>query len=90
MSVRRSVRRSVGPYLGPLVPCYFRTTIMAVFKGKKTSNDIKKNGKMSEDEVGASDVPPGYLFFPMSLSLSLFCHFLILPLLPTEISEVYN
>ena len=35
---------------------------MAVVKGKKTSNDIKNNGTMSEDEVVASDVPPRYLF----------------------------
>ena len=34
------VRRSVGPWahgsMGPYVPCYFRTTNMAVFEGKKS------------------------------------------------------
>ena len=35
---------------------------MAVFKGKKTSNDIKNNGTISEDEVVASDVFPRYSF----------------------------
>ena len=51
---------SVRPSVGPLVPCYFRSTIMAVFKGEKTSNDIKKNGTMSEeeDEEVVSAVPP--------------------------------
>ena len=48
--------------VGPSVPCYFQTTIMAFFKGEKTSNNIKK-GTMSKDEVVASDVPPRNLFF---------------------------
>ena len=57
-SVRPSVRRSVGPY----VPRYFRTTNMAIFEGKRSSNDIMTNDTMSDDEVVASDVPPRYLF----------------------------
>ena len=56
-SVRRSVRRSVPPY--------FRTTNMAVFEGKKSSNDIINNGTMSDDEVVASFVPPRYLFWSL-------------------------
>ena len=36
---------------------------MAVFEGKKSSNDITINDTMSDDEVVASDVPPRYLFF---------------------------
>ena len=39
---------------------------MAVFEGKKSSNDILNNGTMSADEVVASDVPPRYLFFFLS------------------------
>ena len=35
---------------------------MAVFEGKRSSTDIVNNGKMSDDEVVASDVPPRYLF----------------------------
>ena len=35
---------------------------MVVLKGKKSSNDIIINDKMSDDEVVASDVPPRYLF----------------------------
>ena len=34
---------------------------MAVFEGKKSSNDIIINDTMSDDEVVASDVPPRYL-----------------------------
>ena len=52
-----SVRRSVRPY----VTRYFRTTNMAVFEGKKPSNDITINETISADEVVASDVPPRYL-----------------------------
>ena len=36
---------------------------MAVFEGKKSSNDIINKDTISDDEVVASDVPPGYLFF---------------------------
>ena len=36
---------------------------MAVFEGKKSSNDIINNDTISDDEVVASDVPPRYLFF---------------------------
>ena len=32
---------------------------MADFEGKKSSNDIKNNCKMSDDEIVASDVPRG-------------------------------
>ena len=35
---------------------------MAVFEGKKSSNDIIINDRMSEHEVVASDVLPRYLF----------------------------
>ena len=52
------VHRSVGPS----VPCYFRTTNMAVFEDKKSSNDIINNDTMCDDEVVASYVPPRYLF----------------------------
>ena len=55
-SVRRSVRTSVGPVL-------FSNDDYGCFQGEKTSNNIKNNGTMSEDEVVASDVPPRYLFF---------------------------
>ena len=34
---------------------------MAVFEGKKSSNDIIINDTMSDDELVASDVPPRYL-----------------------------
>ena len=66
-SVRRSVRPSVRPSVGPSVPRYFQTTNIAVFEGKKSTNDIKNNGTMSDDEVVASDVPPRYLFPLMRL-----------------------
>ena len=61
-SVRRSVRRSVRPS----VPCYFRMTNMAIFEGRKSSNDITNNNRMSDDEVVASYVPPRYLFLGKS------------------------
>ena len=32
---------------------------MAVFENQKSSNDMIMNGKISEDEVVASDVPSG-------------------------------
>ena len=35
---------------------------MAIFEGKKSSNDIRNNDTMSDDEVVASYVPPRYLF----------------------------
>ena len=35
---------------------------MAVFEGKKSSNDILNNSSMSDDEVVASDVSLRYLF----------------------------
>ena len=41
---------------------------MAVFEGKKSSNDILNNGTMSADEVVASDVPPRYLFHVVKLA----------------------
>ena len=46
---------------------------MANFEGKKTSNNVKNNDTMSDDEVVASCVPPRYLFFSVFLSLSLPC-----------------
>ena len=66
-SVRLSVRRSVRWSVVPSVPCYFRKSNLAVFEGKKSSNDILNDSIMSDDEVVASDVPPRYLF------LLLFC-----------------
>ena len=62
ISIRGRVRPSVGPSVGWSVPSYFRTPNMAVFEGKKSSNDILNDGIMSDDEVVASDVPPRYLF----------------------------
>ena len=35
---------------------------MAVFEGKKSSNDLVFYDTMSDDEEVASDVPPRYLF----------------------------
>ena len=58
MSVRPSDRPSVRPH----VPCYFRTTNMAVFEYEKSSNDIAINNTMSDDEVVASDVPSSVRF----------------------------
>ena len=66
-----SVYPSVRPSVRPSVPCYFRTTIIAVFKVEKTLDDIQNNGKMSEDDVVASDVLPRYLFFPKLKSIDL-------------------
>ena len=40
---------------------------MAVFEGKKSSNDIIINGTLRNDEVVASDVPQQYLFFSFTL-----------------------
>ena len=57
--VHPSVRPSAHRSIGPSVPRYFPTTNMTVFVGKKSSNDIINNGTMSDDEVVASDVPPG-------------------------------
>ena len=45
---------SVGPSVRPYVPCYFRMTNMAVFEGKKSSNDIITNDTMNDDGVVAS------------------------------------
>ena len=53
---------SVRPSLRPSVPCYFRTTNIAVFEGNNSSNDVIIDGTMSDDEVVVSDVPPRYLF----------------------------
>ena len=39
---------------------------MAVFEGKKSSNDILNTGIMSDDGVVASDVPPRYLFMSIN------------------------
>ena len=61
-SVGQSVRPSVRPSVGPSVPFYFQKSIMAVLKGEEISNDIKNNGKISEDEEVASDVPSRHLF----------------------------
>ena len=38
---------------------------MAVFDGKKLSNDIINNDTMSDDGVVASYIPPRYLFPPV-------------------------
>ena len=73
MRLRISIRGRVRPSVGPYVPRYFRTTNMAVFEGKKSSNDILNNGTMSADEVVASDVPPRYLLIK-NLSLSFLSH----------------
>ena len=54
-SVRRSVRRFVGPAL-------FLNDEYGNFESHKSSNDIINNGRMSDDEVVASDVLPRYLF----------------------------
>ena len=46
---------------------------MAIFEGRKSSNDITNNDRMSDDEVVASYVPPRYLFQygkPICTSLS--------------------
>ena len=43
---------------------------MAIFEGKKSSDDITKNNTMSDDEVVASYVPPRYLFALISLVTS--------------------
>ena len=36
---------------------------MADFEGKKSSNDIKNNGTIIDDEVVSSYVPPRYVFW---------------------------
>ena len=54
-----SVRRSVGPY----VPYHFRTT--------NSSNKVRINDTMSDEETVATDVPSLYLFFT---SFSLHCN----------------
>ena len=41
---------------------------MAIFEGKKSSNDITNNDRMSDDEVVASYVPPRYLFHDSAVS----------------------
>ena len=56
------IRLCSYPSVGQSVPCYFRTTHMAVFEGKKTSNDITIKDTMSDDAVVASEVPLRYLF----------------------------
>ena len=53
---------SVGPSLRRSVPCYFRTTNLAVFEGKKLSYKKIINETMIDDEVVASYVPLWYLF----------------------------
>ena len=45
---------------------------MAVFEGKKSSNDIINSGTMSDDEVVASDVPPRYLLPGITQKASFF------------------
>ena len=61
MRLRISVRGCVRPSVGTYVPRYFRTTNIALFEGKKSSNDIIINDTMSDDEQVASYVPPWYL-----------------------------
>ena len=58
MSVGPSVgRRSVHSVF------FFLVTNVAIFEGKKSSNDIEKNDTMSDDEVAASDVSPRLFLF---------------------------
>ena len=56
-----SVHRSVGPSVRTYVPSYFEQRIWPFYEGKKSSNDIIINDRMSDDEIVASDVPPRYL-----------------------------
>ena len=57
-------------FVCPSVPCYFQTTITAIFEGKNSPNDIIINHKMTEDEAVAFDGPPRYLLiFCMNLPL---------------------
>ena len=58
---KRLRRPLVHPFISPSVPCHFQTTNMAVFEGKKSSNDFIINDAMSDDRVVVSDVPPRYL-----------------------------
>ena len=58
-----SVGRSVGPSAGPCMPCYYRTTNVAIFEGEKSSNEIKINDTIINDDVVTSDVPPAELVF---------------------------
>ena len=44
----------------------------AVLEDEKLWTDFINNGRMSDDEVVASDVPPRYLFISNSL-MSFFC-----------------
>ena len=75
MRLRISVRGRVPRSVGASVPCYFRTTNIAVFEGIKSSNDIINNGTMSDDEVVASDVPPRYLLKKTKLVFGSFFFF---------------
>ena len=63
MRLRISIRGRVRPSVRPSIPCYFRTTNMAIFEDEKSSIDITNNDTISDDEVVASYVPPRYLFF---------------------------
>ena len=67
-SVHPSVRLTVCPSVGPSVPRCFQTTNMAVFEGKKSSNDIIINHTISDDEEVVSAVPPWYSFDVFSRS----------------------
>ena len=62
MRLRISVRGRVRPSVGPSIPCYFRMTNMAVFEGRKSTNDFSNNDTVRDDEVVASYVSPRYLF----------------------------
>ena len=62
MRLRISIRGRVRPSVRRMVPCYFRTTKIVVFEGKKSLNDFINNATMCDDEVVASYVPPRYLF----------------------------
>ena len=55
ISKRGRVRPSVGPSVG-----LSRTANMTTFEGRKSSNDIKINDTIRDDEEVASDVPPRY------------------------------
>ena len=58
MRLRIAARDRVGPSVRPVL---FSNDKKAVFEGEKSSNYIKNNDTMIDDEVVASDVPPRYM-----------------------------
>ena len=86
MSVHPSVRPSNSRSFHPSIHQHlviFERRIWPFFEGKNSSNDIRVNSTMSDDEVVASDEPRGTCFHPFPLRHSVSALFHLSPYFPT-------